>query len=181
MNRQPPAASRQPNRPGWTLIELLVVIAIIALLIAYLTPILVGHVLTRARIVATQQQLDELKKALVGDPSLGMIGDDFVAPGYHGDVGTWPPPAPSDTTGLTWLWKPPPGVPAWNPYTHHGWNGPYIRSDSSLSFLDDPWGNPIRYIRDSTGNPVGLESLGPDGVLGAPVSGSQDDDIKVYF
>lgn len=167
-------------RKGWTLIELMVAIAIVGLLIGFMAPRLVGRVVNQARVTATRQQMDEIRKALVGDPNLISDGE-LVSPGYVGDVGSWPPPATSDTVGLTWLWRQPPGVPSFNPYTKHGWNGPYIRADSSLRFLDDAWANPFRFVRDPNGKPIGLESMGQDGVFGPPVPGGTVDDIRIMF
>jgi len=168
------------SRPGWTLVELMIVIGIIGLLAAFMVPRLVSRTMTLARITATRQQMDEIRKALVGDPNLVNEGE-LVSPGYHGDVGSWPPSAPGDTVGLTWLWRAPPGVPTYNPYTRHGWNGPYIRADSSLRYLDDAWENPFRFVRDANNNPIGLESAGPDGIYGPPLPGSPVDDIIVMF
>jgi prepilin-type N-terminal cleavage/methylation domain-containing protein len=167
-------------RKGWTLIELMIAITIIGLLIGFMAPRLVGRVVNQARVTATRQQMDEIRKALVGDPNL-IVDGELVAPGYHGDVGSWPPPAPGDTIGLSWLYRQPPGVPAYNPYTKHGWNGPYIRADSQLRYLDDSWQNAFRLIRDATGKPIGLESMGPDGVFGPPIPGGAVDDIRVLF
>jgi general secretion pathway protein G len=178
-NRKSSFANRH-FAPGWTLIELMIVIAIIGILVAYMMPHLVSRSVNLARITATKEQMDEIRKALVGDPSLISDGE-LAAPGYKGDVGTWPPSAPGDTIGLTWLWRQPPGVPTYNPYTHHGWDGPYIRADSSLRFLDDAWGNSFSFVRDSANNPIGLRSLGPDGFPGTPPSGGSSDDIIVMF
>lgn len=157
--------------------ELLIVIGVIGLLLAYMGPRLVGRMLERTKIVVTRQKAEELKKALVGE--LLIVDGQPVMSGYRYDVGAWPPPAPGDTIGLTWLWRQPPGVPSYNYYTQHGWNGPYIRGDSSLSFLFDAWQNPFRFVRDANGVPIGIQSAGPDGVFG-PV-GTKDDDITVMF
>ncbi len=175
-----PRIVRRDDRPGWTLVELLIVIAIVGLLIGFMAPRLVSRTLNLARATAARQQMDEIRKALVGDPNLISDGE-LVSPGYKGDVGSWPPPAPGDTIGLTWLWRQPPNVPTYNPYTKHGWNGPYIRADSSLRFLDDPWTNPYRFIRDSNNNPIGIESMGADGFFGPPLPGQPVDDIRVMF
>ena len=177
---RPDTTDRTYRTRGWTLIELLIVIAIIGLLIGYMGPRLVSRVVGQARVTATRQQEEEIKKALVGDPSLVVDGE-LVSVGYRGDVGSWPPPAPGDTQGLTWLWRQPPNVPAYNPYTRHGWNGPYIRADSTLGYIDDAWGNPFRFVRDGSGKPIGIESAGPDGVYGPPMPGAAVDDVRVMF
>jgi len=168
------------NSQGFTLLELLIVISIIGLLLAYTAPRLVGRIVNQARVVACRQQMEEVKKALVGDPSIiinGQLGD----PGYVGDVGSYPPAAPNDSLGFTYLMEQPPGVPLWNPYTGHGWNGPYIRADSVKRFATDPWGNSFRFIRDAGGNPTGLESAGPDGVFDPPPPTASDDNIQVMW
>jgi general secretion pathway protein G len=175
-----PSGVRRTARSGWTLVELLIVIAIIGLLIGYMVPKMASRMLTQARVSATRSQEDELKKALVGDPNL-VVNGEFVSLGYRGDVGAWPPAAPGDTLGLTWLWRQPVGVPAYNPYTKHGWNGPYIHADSSLKFLDDSWGNSYRFVRDGLGQPIGIQSAGPDGYFGPPPGSSTVDDITVMF
>jgi general secretion pathway protein G len=165
---------------GWSLVELLVVIMIIGLLIGFMAPRLVGRLLTQAKVTASRQQMDELKKALVGDPNV-IVNGEMISVGYRGDAGAWPPPASGDTLGLTWLMRKPPSVPAYNPFTHHGWNGPYIRSDSAMRFLDDAWGNPYRYIRDSNNEPIGLESAGPDGNFAPPPPEAAEDNIQVRW
>jgi len=168
------------SQQGWTLIELLVAISIIGLLIGFMVPRLVNRTVNLARVAATRQQMEELARAMVGDPRQVTDGE-MVSLGYRGDVGGWPPPAPGDSVGLTWLWMKPPSVPAYNFYTHHGWNGPYIKADSSKRFLDDSWENPYRFIRDSDGTPLGLESAGPDGNFAPPPPEAGDDNIKVMF
>ena len=168
------------DQRGWSLIELMVVIMIIGLLIAFTAPRLVGRVVNQARMAATRQQMEEIKKALVGDPSL-IVDGEMAAPGYRGDVGDWPPSAPNDSLGLTYLMTPPPGVPSYNPYTHHGWNGPYIRADSPDRILFDSWGTSYRFVRDSTGTPIGLESAGPDGRFDSPPDNAGADNVQVRW
>jgi hypothetical protein len=162
------------------LIELLTVMMIVGLLIAFMVPRMVSRITTQARVAATRQRMDELKKALVGDPNLVVDGE-MVSVGYRGDVGAWPPSAPGDNLGLIYLWRQPPGVPSYNPYTRHGWNGPYVRADSTLEFEDDAWENPYRFIRDSNNNPIGLESAGPDGILDPPPPEATADNLRVLW
>jgi general secretion pathway protein G len=173
------------DRPGWSLIELMVVILIIGLLVAFMAPRLVSRMLTQARVAACRQQMSEIKIALVGDPTLVVEGE-MISLGYHGDVGSWPPSWPGDTMGFHYLTFPPPGIPAWDPYTKHGWHGPYLHADTSASardIQDDPWENPYQYIRDANGNPIGILSAGPDGDF-VSVPGGPDatlDNIRVMF
>jgi prepilin-type N-terminal cleavage/methylation domain-containing protein len=180
MNRESVAPSFGKCRRGWTLVELLVALSIIGLLIGFMVPRLVSRTVSQARIAATRQQMEELSKALVGDPRQVVEGE-LVSVGYRGDVGAWPPPAPGDTLGLTWLWLRPPGVPIYDFYTKRGWNGPYIRADSSKRFLDDSWGNPYRFIRDENRLPIGLESAGPDGLFVPPPANAAEDNIQVRW
>lgn len=162
------------------MVELLVVLMIIGILIGFTVPRLVNRTVTQARIVAARQRMDEIRKALVGDPSLIVEGE-LVSVGYRGDVGAWPPSAPGDTLGLIYLAIKPPGVEDYNPYTRHGWNGPYIRADSAQQFTRDPWGNSYRFIRDDRGEPIGLESAGPDGQFSPPPPEAERDNIKVMW
>jgi hypothetical protein len=159
---------------------MMAVILIIGLLIGFMIPRMVSRAVTQARVAACRQQLSEIKKALVGDPSIVVEGEQIDI-GYVGDVGSYPPPAPGDTVGLAWLWKQPPGVPAWNPYTRRGWHGPYIRTDSAQRFTDDPWENPYRYIRGPSGTPEGLESAGPDGMFAPPPPNAAADNIQIRW
>jgi len=165
---------------GFSLVELMVVISIIGILIAFMVPRMVGRLTTQARIVSTRQEMEELKKALVGDPSVVVEGE-LVSVGYYGDVGSWPPPAAGDTLGLTWLTRKPAGVPDWNPYIRHGWNGPYVRDTTSMGFLDDAWSNPYRFVRNEGLVPVGLESAGPDGLFSGPPAEAEKDNITVMW
>jgi len=175
-----PYNRHQTSERGWSLVELLIVIMIIGLLIGFTAPRLVGRIVNQARVTVCRQQMDEIKKALTGDPSVISDGE-MVVTGYRGDVGAWPPSAPGDSLGLTYLMIKPPGVADFNPYTRHGWNGPYLRADSAKRFLNDPWGVSYRFIRDEHNEPVGLESAGPDGRFEQPPPDAAADNIQVRW
>ena len=44
-----------------------------------------------------------------------------------------------------------------------GWTGPYLRD---AKMLNDPWGHPIVYVPDPSGQRFKVETLGADGKLG---------------
>jgi len=128
--------------------------------------------------------MEEIKVALKGDPRLISPDGEPYSGGYVGDVHSFPPGAPGDTLGLKWLAERPPGVAAWDPYMHTGWNGPYLRvpTDSLSKDIDeDAWENPFRYIKNSNGDPIGLESAGPDGLFDPPPAEATADNIKVIW
>lgn len=89
---------------GYTLTEMLVVIAIIGLLVAALTPVLVGQ-LSRARAKTARMQVENVATSLES---------------FRSDVGRYPSPE----EGLSALVRQPAGA--------SGWLGPYIKNDEAL-------------------------------------------------
>ncbi|MCS7259053.1 MAG: prepilin-type N-terminal cleavage/methylation domain-containing protein [candidate division WOR-3 bacterium] len=173
------------QKRGVTLIELLVVIFVIGVFIAYFFPTVISRATTYARITATKNELEELRKAIVGDPQVISSGD-YVARGFKNDMGRLPRHLVELVTRHPEL---PPydqysypekeTLPVWNPFTQSGWNGPYIRDDGNQGFLYDAWGEPYRFVINNEGDTVGLKSPGPDGEWYAP--GLRNDDIIIYF
>jgi len=97
--------ARRPGRDdGYTLTEILVVMAIIGLLVAVLTPGLVGQ-LGRARAKSAQMQLETVAAAVEM---------------FRSDVNRYP----TDAEGLSSLLT--------EPGTVEGWTGPYLKSGKSL-------------------------------------------------
>jgi prepilin-type N-terminal cleavage/methylation domain-containing protein len=171
---------------GWSLVELLVVISIIGILIAFFVPPIVSRITTHARAVATRQELNVLRVAIMGDPEVNP-GGELVVTGFKNDIGRYPRhlielatrnPFEGQYTQVQYVGKE--TLPGWNPYDKRGWNGPYVREDGNLGYIDDVWGVPYRYWIDS-GDTVGLESAGPDGLFFGQPGSSTDDDIRIRF
>ncbi|HLZ77178.1 type II secretion system major pseudopilin GspG [Phenylobacterium sp.] len=99
------ASKRLKKDEGYTLTEMMVVLAIIALLVAVLTPGIIGQ-LGRARAKTAQMQLDSVAS------SVEM---------FHSDVGRYP----SSGEGLQSLLAQPAGA--------DGWTGPYLKSTQLLN------------------------------------------------
>ena len=62
---------------------------------------------------------------------------------------------PNEKEGLQALIAPPGGA--------EGWTGPYLRD---AKMLNDPWGHPIIYVTDPSGQSFKVETLGADGKPG---------------
>lgn len=89
--------------------------------------------LARARVKTARLQLETVSSALEQ---------------YRSDVNRYP----TEQEGLRALVANAKGAP--------GWLGPYLRDPNAL---DDPWGHPILYKLDPTGDRFELKSLGSDG------------------
>ncbi len=120
---------------GFTLIELVMILVVLGLLAAAAIPG-VGLMIESSKKAATLQEMQEIKRAIVGVPTV-TSGGKLVNAGYEGDVGSLPP----DLLGLT---SKPVGVSDYNRFTRRGWNGPYIDSDN-LDYLTDAWGSSYQY------------------------------------
>jgi len=146
---------------GFTLIELILVIVLLGILAA-LTANLLANSLDQSRFDDTFKEMNDLSKAMVGNPDLVNAGvrSDF---GFVGDMGGLP-------TSLTQLLTQG-TLPAWTVYdtdlgTGTGWRGPYLetKQDDSGTYLAtlDGWGNPYAY-NAATGQ---VTSYGSDGAPG---------------
>lgn len=158
---------------GFTLGEMVIVIAIITILAAIITPLAVNQI-TQARYDACWDEIEEIKKAIVGDPSLvengsrssfGFVGDlgilpsaadgleDLVANTVYGTFtvtySNWPQ---THTSGLVW-----------------GWRGPYI------SEYADPWGNNYNYT--TAGLPANI--VARIWSMGADQQSGTNDDVAI--
>jgi prepilin-type N-terminal cleavage/methylation domain-containing protein len=118
------------RQTGFTLIELVMVIVVLGILSAVAIPQFTDMA-DSSKIAATKKELQEIKRAIVGNADL-IAGGQLVDRGFEGDVGFTP-------SLLIDLGKKPDSVSAWNNLTRLGWNGPYIDT-SGGNYLTDSWG-----------------------------------------
>ncbi|MCB2201454.1 prepilin-type N-terminal cleavage/methylation domain-containing protein [bacterium] len=123
------------NRSGFTLVELVIIIVTLGILAAVAIPRF-ADVAEGSRVTATRDELNKLKRAIVGDPST-TAGGEYVDRGFEGDIGH-PPSALID------LIRKPDSIGTYDRLTRIGWNGPYIDSAEN-KYLTDAWGNPYSY------------------------------------
>lgn len=138
---------------GFTLLELVMIIVLLGILAAVAIP-RYQDIGTDAKQAVTTHRLEELRKAIVGNPDAVGSGT-YSARGFRGDVGSFPA-ALTDLVNQG-------SYPAWNRYTKTGWNGPYV-SSSGDEYLLDAWGN--NFVYDAGGNPPTITSYGANGVSG---------------
>jgi prepilin-type N-terminal cleavage/methylation domain-containing protein len=121
--------ARLTSKTGYSLIELVVVIFIIGIITSIAIRSLRSTNET-ARIEETKKELDQLARAVAGDPQLvsGGVRTDF---GYVGDVGSMPPNLDALVSNIGYA----------------TWNGPYVHDDfypqvtsSETEFKIDAWG-----------------------------------------
>lgn len=163
--------SRKSYQFGVTIVELLVVIFVIGLFVAFFVPTAFNRAANHARITVTRQKMDQLRKAIIGNPELISNGE-YVDAGFKGDMGRLPTSLLDLVdTSIT---------PKWNQFTKHGWNGPYIRDDGKHGFMYDAWGDSIQFLINN-GDTIGLRSKGPDGEWYESNPILVNDDIQVLF
>ena len=108
---------------GFTLVEVIVVLSILAIVATVAVPIFT-NLLTESRVQVTRSNMEEIQRAILGDPSV-----DFV--GYRQMMQANPDP-------LSDLWTA--AGSALNPFLGLGEaNYTFIEADAGL----DGWGNPI--------------------------------------
>jgi hypothetical protein len=163
---------------GISIIETSVALVVIAILVSGFGTAVYSTV-SNARIATAQNQLELLKKAIVGEPRSVPPGEKSGQRyGYLGDMGGVPSSLPQlETAG---------SQPNYAVSTllqlGAGWRGPYVATVVSAGMID-PWGNGIAYsIASGTSALTGatvmatLRSLGPDGQ-----SGTADDRVVEIY
>jgi prepilin-type N-terminal cleavage/methylation domain-containing protein len=177
--------SRFKNQTGaWTLIELLITISIIGIIIAFFAPPIVSRITMNAKIGATRKEMYQLRLAVVGNPEL-VAGGEYSDLGFYGDVGRYPRhlielvTSRPDTTNFVYPGRE--AIKEWDPYSKHGWHGPYVRDDADHGFLNDAWETPYRINTDNLGTATGISSAGPDGRWFGTAGVTENDDITVLF
>ena len=159
------------NDKGFTLIELIVVLILLSILAAVAAPRFLD-LINPSKENVTKYRLEELKKAIVGNPDVVAAGT-YSARGFRGDVGSFP-------VALTDLVSQG-GYPVWNRYTRKGWNGPYVDA-SAGQYLIDARNNNFTYQPACT--PVRIISNGANGVLdtvGCGAVGGDDIFLELRF
>jgi len=167
---------RMGRGKGLSLIEVIVILAVLVILIALLVPSTV-QILSGARRNVTLDEMENLKKAMIGDPDLKTSGvrSSFA---YLGDMGNLPSTLDDlMTQGAqpAYAFDSSKGVGA-------GWRGPYITlgpGSDAASHRVDAFGNDYTYSGTNYVNGQGqtvdakLVTLGADGVAGG--TGNDED------
>ena len=151
-----------------TLIEIVVVLMVLSILAAVAVPMAFRYIKVE-RNKETRDEMENIKKAMVGDPKKiqGGVRTDF---GYLGDWGGLP-------DSLENLVEPQEPLFSYDKEKKvgAGWNGPYITvtfSEDKEEYKKDAWGNDYVYDNTDYTNAGGeivdgkLVSIGPDRTLG---------------
>lgn len=174
-----PGAGGEPGPPGgFSLVHALILLALAALVAALLLP-LGSTILSRQRTAETEDQLEAVKRAVLGRrPAAGGVaaGPSF---GFLGDVGRLPDSLPQ--------LRRPGGLPPFSVDPARrlgaGWQGPYVEPGllrDTVELRLDAFGRPFRYAtKDTT-----VAGQAWDGFLqsaGADAEFATGDDVFVPF
>jgi len=150
---------------GWTLIEVIIILILVGIVAAVAVPRYID-LGSRAGINTTREKLENIRRAIVGDPS-AVSGGKYSAAGFWGDRGVLP------TTLTDLVVKG--GQPTYDKYTRRGWNGPYVDTQMvgvKYQAFVDAWNNDIAYATVPPATPTArtftLTSPGPPG--GSPIT-----------
>jgi len=161
--------SRSLLSKGFTLMEMIIVMVLIGIMTSISINIVI-RTLEAQRADSTLLEMEIIKRAIAGDPSLIINGRraDF---GFYGDMGIMPTlltdlltqgSQPSLTNNTTY-------------FITYGWGGPYLSKSfegESDASIEDSWGNAYVYTNSKTVNASGdsvygkITSRGADGEIG---------------
>ncbi|TFB13518.1 prepilin-type N-terminal cleavage/methylation domain-containing protein [Candidatus Marinimicrobia bacterium MT.SAG.4] len=157
------------RRDGFTLMELIVVMALLGILTSVGINIVL-RTLEAQKADSTLLEMETIKRAIAGDPSLIINGRraDF---GYYGDMGIMP----ATLTDLITQGSQPALTNDTTYFIIYGWGGPYLSKSfegESNTAIEDSWRNAYIYSNSKTINASGdsvygiITSLGANGVGG---------------
>jgi type II secretory pathway pseudopilin PulG len=141
---------------GFSLLEMVVLLAVVTSFVAFLAPSVAGLVAADSQ-RSTEQQVEQVWRAISGDPSEG----DF---GYLGDMGLLPATLSNlaERDSQT-AWHTSDGAVEHVGRIGTGWRGPYLRDFfSTADLLSDAWGRPLTFANGQ------VTSAGPDGNAATP-------------
>lgn len=146
---------------GFSLIELVIIIVVVSIMFSLALQSMTA-LMTNAKEVKTEKELEALLTALVGTTVNGKNagGDDF---GYVGDVGAFP-------ASLNNLNS--------NPGSYTTWNGPYIEkfTEDNTGYKTDEWGQAYSYNGSTT-----VSSTGSGNTISKALPGSAEDYLLNSF
>lgn len=148
---------------GFSLIETVISLAVAATLVVLLSAV-AGRAIQSSKESATQQDVQAMFQAIVGDPSRASFG-------FLGDMGRLPATLAELVTqgaqiGYHFSDPPPSGATQHIGNAGIGWRGPYLTGPfATADLLNDRWGQALTYT--ASGASAGqILSGGPDGVAG---------------
>ena len=154
------------RKDGFTLMELIIVMALIGIMTSIGINIVI-RTLEAQKADSTLLEMETIKRAIAGDPSLIINGRraDF---GYYGDMGIMP----ATLADLMTQGSQPPLTNNTTYFITYGWGGPYLSKSfegESDASIEDSWGNAYEYTNSKTVNASGdsvygkITSRGADG------------------
>ncbi|HHT9153034.1 MAG TPA: hypothetical protein ACFYEM_05810, partial [Candidatus Hypogeohydataceae bacterium YC40] len=154
------------------------VLAILGVLAGAITPVAL-HVTRQKKELATSEELQTLKKAIIGNTQSIQFGAEPTF-GYIKDIGSLP-------QNLQDLYIQPTGIPSFSFNSTlgigSGWRGPYVAKKAYASvtdFIQDPYGRPYAYSTASAINTtLGVEVRGTIKSLGSDGIDDTQDDLTI--
>lgn len=160
------------------MIETVIAITIIAVMAGAFTTALYSTV-RNSRDAAVLDQLDRIKKGIVGEPRRSPPGElNLIRYGYVGDMGSLPSSiAALEAAGTQPLFQVNTSL-----QIGLGWSGPYIPATLN-NFAVDPWGQGLVYtVATGTNATIGATTLGTIRSTGPDLTNNTADDhvVEIY-